>query len=99
MLALRLIPNRTATIAPEPLSEEEQFDYPIGAPFPLHTEGMLVKQHRQKSVFIIQNGKRHHIPDYDTFLALKLNANEIVTLSQQDFDQIVVGDPLPSLSV
>lgn len=47
--------------------------------------------------FIVLNGKRHRIPDNDTFGALRLNKSHIRKLSALPLNQYPPGDNLPSL--
>lgn len=98
MVALRLIANKSSEVNPPDLSEDEKVAYPIATPFPPHKDGLLIKAARHNSVFLVKDGKKHHVPDFDTFLAMNLKGSEIQIWPAHDMEQVTLGDPLPPIA-
>lgn len=73
-------------------SDERWFrDFP-----PIFQDGCAIKNldHRSKEIFYMVNGSRHAIPNWDTFLSLKL-CGPVTTLNGYQLDLIPLGDPIP----
>ena len=79
------------------ISTDEKTLYPIGAPFLSLQDGKAIKLKKNPTVWYIQDGKRHQIPDWDTFLAMNLAHQTIEIVSEADMEQIHIGSILPSI--
>jgi hypothetical protein len=98
MVALHLIVNKSSPINPPLLTEEEIEEHPIGFAFPSRREGQVLKTARSNSVYLIQDGFKRLIPNWDTFVAMKLNPSNIRSVPVHDLEQISLGKPMPDLS-
>jgi hypothetical protein len=58
-----------------------------------HLEGKAVRGNSKK-VYLVKSGMLHFIPDFDTFLALKLNFDEIVVLPDNELANMKEGKPI-----
>jgi len=59
---------------------------------------LLVKEKTKKSVFFVRNNVKYPIPDWDTFMFYWENRQkDIVTLSENELNQIKTGKLLPSI--
>ena len=70
-----------------PLTKEKTADY---------LEGKVVNG-EGKSIFLISKGIRRAFPDFETFLKMKFQSNQVIRLGAHVLSSIPVGDPLPSL--
>ena len=52
-----------------------------------------------KEIFVIQNRTRHTVPDYDTFLALKLDKTQTINLNAEQMAAIPLGAPLQKIEL
>jgi hypothetical protein len=59
-------------------------------------EGKLVKSNTRE-IFLIQNGSLHHIPNMDTFNALKFDLSKIIVIPDTEFRNFPKGHPLPEM--
>lgn len=50
-----------------------------------------------KSVYLIFDGKKHHIPDWNTFVSLGYDISDIKGMSDQDINNIPDGEPLKAI--
>jgi surface antigen len=66
---------------------------------PAYPEGSLVRARGAVSVYLIQGGQRHGIPDERTFRANGFQWTAVRDISQQELNAIPEGSPLPSASV
>ena len=57
-------------------------------------EGRVVKKDGADSVYIIQGGKRHYIPNPDVYFALLVNWDKIYVMKAEELDAIPEGEPL-----
>lgn len=57
-------------------------------------DGTLIKG-SGPDIYLIENGVRRLIPDMETFNAMGLNRNNIITLDEQQLRNIPIGIPLP----
>lgn len=75
--------------------------FPKGHAFPefkFYSNGTLVRLHGGREIFIIENGSKRSIPNFDTFIAMKLDLNKVVSLSPDEFDAIPSGESMPMLN-
>lgn len=70
-----------------PLTKERSADY---------LEGKVING-EGKSIFLVSKGTRRAFPDFDTFLKMKYQSNQVVRVGMQVLNGIPIGDPLPSL--
>ena len=56
-----------------------------------------VKAGRSKEIFFIENCTRHSIPNWDTFLSMKIPVNEIIYLTDKVLDSIILGESLKTI--
>jgi mannosyltransferase OCH1-like enzyme len=71
---------------------------PITTDILLSWENEAVQSQNGKEIFVIQQGKKRGIPNFDTFLALNLSMVEVRVISDSRMDQIPLGEPMPNLS-
>ena len=88
----------TGNIAP--LTEEDKQLYPIGNPFPSRRDGSLVKLPKRLQLWLVKDGKRHAIPNMETFNSIKppLHLKDIIVLPESDMEQIPLGPPIPNVN-
>lgn len=68
------------------------------APLNIHNlEGHAVAAHGAKTIYFVQNGMMRVIPDYDTFMAMKLRLQQVVKLDESLMKTFPVGDAMPRL--
>ncbi len=79
------------------LSESDKALYPIGPAFISLKDGQVLKLRKHSAIYYIKDGHRHHVPDYDTFLAMNLTDADIKIVSDADLGQIHLGTVLPSI--
>lgn len=60
-------------------------------------QGQPVQGQNDKEIFIIDQGKRRGIPNYDTFMALNLTMADVIVLSDTRMSTIARGDSMPKL--
>jgi len=70
-----------------PLTKERSADY---------LEGKVING-EGKSIFLVSKGTRRAFPDFETFLKMKYQSNQVVRVGLQVLNGIPIGDPLPSL--
>ena len=61
-------------------------------------EGLLVKG-GGRSVYLVRNGSLHEFPNGDTFLGMGYDWGDIVGISDNKLRLMVMGEPIPSLTV
>ncbi len=77
---------------------------PLGDPIrsvlqiPLPPDGTLIAS-PDGAVFVMEGGKRRHIPDPPTFEAMGFNWGDIRQISSQEVNAVPLGDPLPPVRV
>lgn len=78
------------------LTEEEKRIYPKGPRFPSRSDGTLLQGAKDISgtVWIMDRGRRRRIPDWNTFVNMGLRWQDIIRISQEDLEQIFVGQPV-----
>jgi len=47
-----------------------------------------------KSIYVVENGILHHIPDWDTFIAYGFDLNNVKYISDAELNSYPVGEPL-----
>ena len=52
---------------------------------------------RHKTLYILFNGSKHAVPNWDTFLALRQDWGDVQLLGASDFEAVPLGTPLPPL--
>jgi len=62
------------------------------------TNGSLVGAKNSKEIWLIENGKRRPIQDWDTFVALKLDASQVRSLSAEELEEMPLGQMLTAPS-
>jgi hypothetical protein len=79
------------------LSDAERATHTSGSPYPSRKDGALYKVRKHTEVFYMKSGHRHSIPDWDTFMAMKLTASDIREIDEGDLHLIPVGPPMPHI--
>lgn len=79
------------------LTIEEKKLYGIGPSYPSRKDGVFIKSPKQNQVYLVKGGKRHSIPNLDTFYVLNGSIPNIKISPQHDIDQIPLGPPVPDL--
>lgn len=80
------------------LTPAEKANHDIGHPFPSRADGLTMKAPRKATIYIVLNGKRHNIPNMDTFNALKLKIEDVKIVSEYDLEHIPLGDPIKDIN-
>lgn len=62
-----------------------------------YNEGSLVKG-GGPTIYRIENGMKRSIPDWNTFLKLNFDMNQVQIINDKDLESIPTGDTLPSLN-
>lgn len=52
---------------------------------------------RAKEIFFIRDGRKHSIPNWDTFLAMKLDMAKVISLEAVEYEEIPLGETLPAM--
>lgn len=73
-----------------------QAGYSIINPLPSRKDGIVIQATGAPEIYILENGKKRWIPDPQTFTAMKLTPDMILTFSKEDVQAIPTGDPLPA---
>ena len=63
----------------------------------LFLESKLVMGDAGKEIYLISNGTRRAIPDFETFVKMKFQTNQVKHLKDTMLLKIPLGDSLPSL--
>jgi hypothetical protein len=63
--------------------------------FPNNT---LLKLPRGREIFIVIDGKKHSIPNFDTFVAMRLDLSKVVSVNLDEMNSVPTGLPMPVLS-
>lgn len=71
-----------------PLTKEKTVDY---------LEGKVVSG-EGKSIFLVRKGVRHAFPDFETFLKMKYQSNQVIKVGGQVLNSVPLGKPLQSLA-
>lgn len=79
----------------KPLDQIDLTAYPKGPVFPSRKDGQLIRYAKSNWIFLIKDGKRHGIPNLDTFFSLNATMAQVKVVSSQDLESIVMGDPIP----
>jgi hypothetical protein len=72
---------------------------PVGAPFSRLEEGSLIRLHGQDAIYVIQDGRKHHIPDAVTFNALGFNWNQVRDVDRQTFNSVPTGRDIDPVGI
>lgn len=86
------------------LSADVVNSIPLGDPIPtvlqvpIPADGTLIAS-PDGAVFVMEGGKRRHIPDPPTFEAMGFKWGDIRQISSQEMNAIPLGDPLPPVRV
>lgn len=102
---LRLLPDKetifhmhlNASLA-KPLDTMDTTAYHFGPPFPSRRDGQMVRFKKSNYIFYIKDGRRHGIPNMDTFYTLNMSMSEVKLLSPEDLNSIVLGEPWPDIN-
>jgi len=84
-----------ASLAKE-LNDIDKAAYPLGGAFPSRRDGQLVKAPKKNHIYFIKDGRRHGIPNLDTFYSMGLSLGNVKVLPDSDIEQIVLGEPIPN---
>ena len=57
----------------------------------------LIRIGKSKEIMYVKDGLKHAIPNWDTFVAMRLDSSKVVSLNVQEFEDVALGDPLPPL--
>lgn len=60
-------------------------------------QGQLVQSQNGKEIFVIDQGKKRGIPNYDTFMAMNFTMADVIVLTDAKVYGIPQGDPLPKM--
>lgn len=91
MVRISLSPLGTPGAAPDPAPAS---DSPSTAASSGFSEGSLLKGSGPE-IFLIEDGKRRHVPDPHTFDAMGLEWGKVRTLSDDELSRVPLGEPLP----
>lgn len=80
-----------------PLGELDTSSHAFGPAFPSRRDGQVIKAAKHNWIFLIKDGRRHGIPNMETFFALNLSMAQVRVLSFEDLSSIVMGAPLPDV--
>ena len=58
-------------------------------------EGSLIRLHGEAAIYVIQDGKKHHIPDAVTFNALGFSWDQVRDVDRRTFNSVPTGRPIP----
>ncbi len=61
-------------------------------------ENKALRSKKQRQVYYVKDGILHAIPDFDTFVGMKLQADQIHVIEQTQLDTLIIGDPMPRLA-
>jgi len=78
-----------------PLDAMDTTAFHKGPPFPSRRDGQFVRHPKSNWVFYIKDGRRHGVPNLDTFFSLNATMANIKVISYDDLSSIVLGEPLP----
>lgn len=56
----------------------------------------VIRGYGSQEIFVVTDGQRHSIPDWETFLSLGYNGNEIKKMPEAQVEAIPLGSPLGS---
>lgn len=59
--------------------------------------GTLIQLGNDKTVYAVFNNKKCSIPDFTTFLAMNFSLSKVQYMASDQFENITLGEPLPSL--
>lgn len=59
--------------------------------------GDLVAAWRGRQIYLVENGIRRAVPNWDTFQAMNYSSNSVIRLSNEDLNAIAEGNPLMAL--
>ena len=62
--------------------------------FPNNT---LLKLSRGREIFIVIDGKKRSIPNFDTFIAMKLDLSNVLYISPDEMNGVPTGPSMPVL--
>eukprot|EP01038_Epipyxis_sp_PR26KG_P008143 gene8143-11022_t len=79
------------------LSENDLNKFRMGPPLPSRQDGTLIKVHRNPQVWVIYDGRRHAIPNLNTFVSKGWDFGDVKTISTGDMDLIGIGPGIPSV--
>ena len=72
--------------------------FPCNPKFLSDLDNKAIKSSRGKEVFLIKNCTRHSIPNWDTFLAMKIPEWDITVIDDQKMKLIELGTPLEKIT-
>lgn len=61
-------------------------------------EHKALRSKKQRQVYYVKDGILHAVPDFDTFVGMKLQAEQIQVIEQAQLDTLIIGDPLPRMT-
>jgi hypothetical protein len=80
--------NLLSSYLPEPVLDEAYFKKWNGFP---------IQGQNAKEIFVLDNGKRRGIPNFDTFMALNFTMADVIVVSDHQVSSIKTGPPMPPL--
>ncbi len=69
----------------------------VAAKLPKEKEGRLYRHRSQKNVYLVKDSLLRLIPDFTTFLSLGFDISNITVVDSQEFDRMMIGEPLPRI--
>jgi len=81
----------------EPVAAEVIDALPLGLPVARYPEGTLVKA-TAPDTYVIEDGKRRHIPNAPTFNEMRLDWSAVVRVPDIELDLVPLGAPKPMLA-
>ena len=95
---LRIDDEKGTDLHTQALAEIDLVAYPMKAAIPSRRDGILIKAPKNNQVYVLEKGKRRAIPNMDTLMHLKLRLSDVKVLSDEDVQQILLGDPIPDIN-
>jgi hypothetical protein len=60
-----------------------------------HNDILLIRHHKEKQVYLIQNNTRHHVPNMDVFQKYRFSFDNVkVTMDMNEINEIPLGEDL-----
>lgn len=59
-------------------------------------DGSLIQCDGQKAIYMVAGAKKRAVPDFPTFISLNLTLSSVQNIAPDQFENITIGEPLPS---
>lgn len=94
---MRIMGHNSQKGAPSLLSHYMP-EHPVDAEQLKKLQGCAIQGQNGKEIFVVDEGKRRGIPNYDTFMALNFTMADVYVLSDAKISSIPLGSSMPNLS-